>query len=69
MSEECKILAFVAFGIECYKKRKNLEGGDAAELFRRYGVDAYLHDEYEVLHTMGEAELLDDIDRFIKVRS
>ena len=69
MSEERKILAFVAFGIECYKKRKGLDGGEVAELFRRHGVDAYLHDEYEVLHTMGEAELLDDIDRFIKVRS
>ena len=69
MSEEVKILAFVAFGVECYKKRVELSGREVAELFRKYGVEAYLHDEYDVLHTMGEAELMDDIDRFIKVRS
>ena len=68
MSEATKILAFVAFCVESYKHRKGLEGMAAADVFRRYGVDKYLTDEYEVLHTMGMEQILDDIERFIEVR-
>lgn len=68
MSEEAKILAFVSFCIECYKIAKGVDGGVAAKLFSSLKVDEYLHDEYEVLHTMGEREILDDIDHFIAVR-
>ena len=68
MSEEDKIYAFVAFGIESYKHANRLSGADAAQVFARYGVDKYLRDEYDILHTMGQRELLDDINRFIEVR-
>ena len=68
MSEEDKIYAFVAFGVESYKQANGLSGAEAAQKFARYGVDEYLRDEYDVLHTLGQRELLDDINRFIEVR-
>ena len=33
MSEEAKIIAFVAFCVESYKVAKNLSGGDVSSLF------------------------------------
>ncbi len=63
-----KIYAFVAFGVESYKQANGLSGAEAAQTFARYGVDEYLRDEYDVLHTLGQHELLDDINRFIEVR-
>ena len=68
MSENTKVLAFVAFCIECYKAKHRITGETAAELFCRYGVDRYLFEEYEVLHSIGEAKILDYIERFVDVR-
>ena len=68
MCENTKILAFVAFGVECYKAKHGLTGEQAAELFHRYGVDRYLFEEYEVLHSMSGDMILDYIERFIDVR-
>ena len=61
-------MSFVAFCIECYKARHGLSGAAAAELFRRYGVEQYLFEEYDVLHSFGERQILDDIERFIEIR-
>ena len=68
MSEEAKVIAFVAFCIESYKAAKNLSGEGVSSLFTRFGVDRYLYEEYEVLHTMGIDAVLADIDRFLEVR-
>ncbi len=66
MSEEAKI-AFVAFCVESYKSAKNLGGEGVSSLFSRLGVDRYLYEEYEVLHTMGIDAVLADIDRYLEV--
>ena len=42
MSEESKVIAFVAFCIESYKAAKNLSGEGVSSLFSRFGVDRYL---------------------------
>ena len=68
MSEEAKIIAFVAFCVESYKVAKNLSGEGVSSLFSRFGVDRYLYEEYEVLHTMGIDVVLADIDRYLEVR-
>ena len=68
MSEEAKVIAFVAFCIGSYKAAKNLSGEGVSSLFTRFGVDRYLYEEYEVLHTMGIDAVLADIDRFLEVR-
>ena len=68
MSEEAKVIAFVAFCIKSYKAAKNLSGEGVSSLFTRFGVDRYLYEEYEVLHTMGIDAVLADIDRYLEVR-
>ena len=68
MSEEAKIIAFVAFCVESYKVAKNHSGESVSSLFSRFGVDRYLYEEYDVLHTMGIEAILADIDRYLEVR-
>ena len=68
MSEPAKKLAFVAFCLECYKRRHQLSGEKSAELFCHYELDRYLYEEYDILHSMGESMVLDYIERYIDVR-
>ena len=62
-------VAFVAFCLESYKTRHALSGDESARIFCRYGVGDYLLDGYDILHSFGERQILDDIDRFIEVRA
>ncbi len=64
----CAAVAFVAFCLENYKSRHALSGEEAARIFGRYGVGDYLLEGYDILHSFGERQILDDIDRFIEVR-
>lgn len=68
VSETAKKLAFVAFCLECYKRRHQLSGEKSAELFCHYELDRYLYEEYDILHSMGESMVLDYIERYIDVR-
>ncbi|MCQ2368072.1 MAG: DUF3791 domain-containing protein [Kiritimatiellae bacterium] len=68
MSEEAKKVAFVAFCVEAYKTAKHIGGEEVSTLFAKYGVDSYLYEEYEILHTMGIDMVLDYINRFLEVR-
>ena len=68
VSETAKKLAFVAFCVECYKKKHQLSGGRVAELFCYYGVDRYLYEEYDILHSMGETMILDYVERYMEAR-
>ena len=61
-------VAFVAFCLESYKTRNALSGDESARIFCRYGVGDYLLEGYDILHSFGERQILDDIDRFIEVR-
>ena len=61
-------LDFVAFCLESYKSRHALSGDETAKIFCRYGVGDYLLEGYDILHSFGERQILDDIDRFIEVR-
>ncbi len=63
-----KIVLFVSFCIECYKARHGISGQSAAALFQRYGVEKYLYEEYDTLHSFGEGQILDYIERFMEVR-
>ena len=38
-------------------------------LFRKYGVDSYLIEGFEVLHTQGEDFILEDIEIYIQNHS
>jgi len=68
MSEMAHTIRFVIFCLEAYKRAEGLNGREAAARFVKYGVTAYLRDGYDVLHTLGEAALVDDVRKYLKVR-
>lgn len=63
-----KTLEFKAFCFEAYRARHKMTGRDAMREFKKYGVLKYLHDCYDVLHTLGRDYLVEDIDVFITAR-
>lgn len=68
MSEKAKIAEFVAFSIEMFAKAKHLSGAAVASLFGKSGAIGYLVRGYDVLHTMGEAWLVADMEDYLNVR-
>ena len=62
---EIELSRFIVFCIECYKRHASLSGADVSDLFRRHGVVDYLKEGYDVLHSLGENALVDDIRDYI----
>ncbi|MGL4484680.1 MAG: DUF3791 domain-containing protein [Anaerovoracaceae bacterium] len=60
---------FIVFCIEDYKNALGLNGKEVIELFNKYGVIDYIRNCYGALHTTGPAYIIDDIQKFIAVRS
>ena len=60
------VIVFLTFCIERYAKKHDMTSSQAYTLFRRYGVDAYLIDGFDVLHTQGEETIVHDIELFIR---
>ena len=59
---------FVVFCLEAYKQRHALTGRQAADLFEQYGITDYLQDGYDVLHSLGQDALVDDLDDYLQRR-
>ena len=57
---------FLIFCIEMYKNACHLSGTEVAEMFVDKGVDKYLYENYDVLHTQGANYLIQDIEEYIK---
>ncbi len=68
MTEQEKKLAFVSFCIEEYKTEHHVSGSMVADAFSVYGVIDYLLQHYDILHSMGRNEILNDIERYLEVR-
>lgn len=64
-SIEEKKIHFVSFCIECYKQAHAMHGGEVFELFENKGVNKFLYDNYDILHTQGEQWLLAEIEDFL----
>ena len=62
------VIVFLTFCAENYAKRHDMTSLEAYALFRRYGVDEYLVNGFDMLHTQGEDMILHDIDIFINNR-
>lgn len=60
---------FIVFCLESYKNHTGLDGTAVADLFVKYEVVDYLTEGYDVLHSLGEAALVEDIDEFIRRRA
>ena len=63
-----KISYFIAFCIEQYKTAKRMKGEDVASLFFDKGIDRFLTDNYEVLHTQSRQWLIEEIDDYLKIQ-
>ena len=59
---------FYTYTMENYALAKGLSGLQAYALFKRFEVDDYLMDHYDLLHTQGTGYVMDEIDRFIQRR-
>ena len=60
------VIVFLSFCIEHYAQQHAMTSLQSYALFRRYGVDCYLINGFDVLHTQGEEAILHDIDSFIR---
>ena len=65
---EYNVNEFVIFCIEIFKEESKLTGKEVYELFEKYGLLKYLREGYDVLHTQGDAWIINDIKEFLKVR-
>lgn len=59
---------FYAYCLEKYAFAKGITGLQALALLKRYGVDGFLIDHFDLLHTQGTGYVIDEIDRFIQRR-
>lgn len=59
---------FYTYTLERYALSKGIGGLQALAAFKEYGVDDFLLDHYDLLHTQGTGYVIDEIDRFIKRR-
>ena len=58
--------AYIIYCLERYRFYKGLSGREAAELFSEYDIYGYIGKYFEVLHTMGDRSLIQDIDAHIR---
>jgi len=65
--EESETL-FLIFCIEQYRLRGNLSSAGVLAMFIRLGVDKFIRNNFEVLHSQGVEYILHEIDVFIKRR-
>ena len=62
------VVVFLTFCMERYAMLKKITSLQAYALFRRYGVDKYLINGFDMLHTQGEETILHDIELYINNR-
>lgn len=62
------VFEFYTYCLESYATRKRMSGIRAWVLFKETGADAYVTENYDLLHTQGLEYILDDIQRFINRR-
>ena len=62
------VVLFLTFCVENYAKKHGITSLEVYALFRHYGVDEYLVNGFDMLHTQGEDGILQDIEIFINNR-
>ncbi len=63
-----EVFEFYTYCVENYASRNRISGMRAWLSFKESGVDDYLIDNYDLLHTQGMEYVLDDIQRYINRR-
>ena len=60
-----KKIKFLIYCMEIYKLAENLNGTQVSNRFEKYGLFDYIQEFYEILHTHGDAYILQDINEYI----
>ena len=63
-----EVFEFYTYCVENYASYTRISGLRAWLCFKESGVDEYLIDNYDLLHTQGIEYILDDIQRYINKR-
>lgn len=63
-----EVSEFYIYSLEKYAQAKGLTGLQALAKIKRYGVEDFLIDHYDLLHTQGTGYVIDEIDRYIQRR-
>lgn len=63
-----EVFEFYTYCLENYITNKKISGMRAWLLFKEYGVDEFIINNYDLLHTQGLEYILDDIQRYINRR-
>lgn len=61
-----KETTFLIYCMERYRHYKGLSGEEVAKLFDKYSLYGYIERYFEVLHTMGDRAIFEDIDEYIR---
>lgn len=59
-------LVFISFCIDNYAAEHKLSELQTLSLFMRYGVDLYLLDGFDMIHTQGWAYINQDIEEYLR---
>ena len=60
-----KELNFLIYCIERYRYFKGLSGAEVVKIFKKYDIYGYITKYFEVLHTVGDHCIVQDIDDYI----
>lgn len=63
-----KIVKYIVFIIEEYKKRQKLSGSRVTNYFQDNNIYNFIINNYEALHTQSTENVLLDINEFVKNR-
>lgn len=59
---------FLTYTMESYARSKGISGFQSLALFKDYGVDIFLLEHYDLLHTQGTRYIIDEVQRLIDRR-
>jgi hypothetical protein len=57
---------FLVYCVEIYKTAYKINGKQVMKLFNQYGVNNYILDCYDALHTTGPEYIIEDISEFVE---
>jgi hypothetical protein len=69
MEEDKRRLAYFAFAVEAYKKKKNMSGKDAFNYLHSIEADSYIYDMFDLLHVHGTEYLMDELETYASARN
>jgi len=69
MNDNEKLAEFASFCIENYKQKLGgVSGKKVVDFFEEYGLLDFLLENYDLLHTVGTEQLMEEIDRYLRKR-